>query len=110
MIERLPYLAVALLSLIFFGVGMWYRASRQRVGDRPFALKLAWTSFGLASSLAGAIFPSAWLFVSFIIYGGTFESNLPVGYSPPFMLAAILAGMWFTGLSTVYGYIEHLRS
>jgi len=64
----------------------------------------------LSTAIVGVIFPALWLFVSFTVYGGTVESNLPPGYSLQVVLGSLLAGAAFTGVSAVYGYLEHVDS
>lgn len=50
------------------------------------------------------------MFISFTIYGGRIEENMPPGYSPQFILGVLLVGCAFTAISAAYGYGEHLDS
>jgi len=101
---------LACLFLILFLHGLWHRSASPQPCDRAFALKLLLTSLSLSSAIVAAILPACWLFVSFTIYGGTLESNLPSGYSLQFVLGALLAGSGFIGVSTIYSHVEHLKS
>ncbi len=67
-----------------------------------------WVSFGLASATSGTVVPAVWLFVSFSLYDGTVENNMPPGYSVQFILSVLLVGAAFTAISALYGYLEHL--
>ena len=110
MVERLPYLALVLAILTLIWCGFNARRRRGKPCDRAFASKFAWTSVGLATALVGSIFPATWMFVSFTIYGGRIEENMPPGYSPQFILGVLLVGCAFTAISAAYGYGEHLDS
>jgi hypothetical protein len=109
-VERLPYLALVLLCVALMAHGLRRRRASGRASDRAFVPKLAWASIGLSSALVRVIFPASWLFVSFTVYGGTVESNLAPGYSLQVILGSLLAGAVFTGVSAVYGYLEHVDS
>ncbi len=108
MVERLPYLALLLITVAFMTYGFLARRKRSKPRDRTFASKLMWVSVGLATALVGSSFPAIWAFVSFVVHGGRIEDNLPPGYSPQVILAALLISAAFTAISAAYGYIEHL--
>ena len=108
MVERLPYLALVILSITFIAYGFHERLRRGKPRDRAFASKLTWVSVGLATAIVGSIFPAVWVVVSFAANGGRIEDNLPPGYSPQVILVALLVSGGFTAISAAYGYIEHL--
>lgn len=106
MAERLPYLALLFLTVTLIGYGYRHRLRQGLPCDRAFASKLVWASVGVATAIVASI----WLFFSFTFYGGRIEDNMPPGYSPQFILGALLVGCAFTAISTAYGYVEHLDS
>lgn len=108
MVERLPYLVLLLLAVAFITYGFRERLRRGKPRDRTFASKLTWVSVSLATALVGSIFPAIWVFVSFVMYGGRIEDNLPPGYSPQIILISLLVSGAFTAISAAYGYLEHL--
>jgi uncharacterized membrane protein YfcA len=108
--ERFPYLALVVVTVALIAYGFRERRRRGKPADRAFASKLAWTSVGLASALVGVILPATWTFVSFVVYGGRLEENVPPGYSLHFVFGASLLGCAFTAVSAAYGYGEHLDS
>lgn len=110
MIERLPFLLPVVLTLALLCFGLLWRRSNGQSPDRAFASKLAWTSIGLSAALVGVIFPAFWLFLSYTIYGGSIDSNVPPGYSSQFVLAGLLTGAVFTAISATYSFLEHLVS
>ncbi len=110
MVERLPYLALLILSIALIAYGFYHRRRRGKPCDRTFASKLAWASVGVATAIVGSIFPALWVFVSFTVNGGRIKDNMPPGYSAQLILAALLVGGAFTIISTGYSYGEHLDS
>jgi hypothetical protein len=106
----LPYVLLFITWLVLMVAGFALRRRRGGATDRAFGSKLLWVSTGLAAALTATVLPAAWLFLSFSLYGGTIESNVPPGYAPHFMLTILLVGAGFTAMSAIYGYIEHLLS
>jgi len=109
-VERLPYLALLVIPAVLVAHGFRKRRRLGKPTDRAFASKLVWTSVGAATAVVASIFPPVWVFVSFTLHGGRIEDNMPPGYSPQFILGALLVGGAFTAISTAYGYGEHLDS
>jgi hypothetical protein len=98
------------LFIVLTGWGIYRRMRRGQVCGRASTDKLAWQAASLSTAIVGAIFPSLWLFVSYIIHVGSIDANMPPGYSASFILGSLNVGGAFIAISTAFDCVEHLSS
>jgi hypothetical protein len=103
-------LAVALLGLLIFGSGCWYRHRCGLAIDRSFGTKHVMASLAGARALVLILFPVCWLLIRHAAWGGTVESNLPPGFSIDAMLGILVVGMFIGLVHAFYSLVEHLNS
>lgn len=101
---------MAVLGLVFFGAGCWYRYRRGQPLDRAFGTKHVLVSLAGASALVLILFPVCWLLIRHAVWGGTVEGNLPPGFSVEAMLGILVLGMFIGVTHAAYSILEHLTS
>ncbi len=103
-------LAVAILGLVMFAAGCWYRRRRELPMDRSFGTKHVMVSLAGASALVLILFPVCWLLIRHAVWGGSVDGNLPPGFSVDAMLGILVLGMFIGVTHAVYSLLEHLNS
>jgi hypothetical protein len=103
-----PILAGLILTLIFLSLGVYRRWRARDELDSAYLSKLAWVSVGLGSGTGAVALPALWVLVSYSIYGGSIESNLPPGASTGVLLGLLVVGALFTVVYAFVGYRDHV--
>jgi hypothetical protein len=101
-------LAGLALSIVLIGLGIHRRWRKKVPVDSAYTSKLVWVSLGLGTSLGTLVPPAIWLLISYSIYGGRLEDNLPPGTDPKVLVGLLVVGTFMTMVYTVFGYRDHV--
>jgi hypothetical protein len=102
------FLASLVLTLIFFGLGIYQKWCSRDELDGAYLSKLAWVSVGLGGGIGLVALPAFWVLISHSIFGGTIESNLPPGTNASFLLVLLVIGTLLTLVYAFVGYRDHV--
>jgi hypothetical protein len=96
------------LTAVLSALGVHRRWREVFEVDADYLSKLAWRSVGLGMATGSLVLPALWMLVSYSIFGGSIESNLPPGTTPGFLLTLLLVGALMTLVYTFVGYRDHV--
>ena len=101
-------LAVLIVVLILFGVGIWGRRRCGLAVTGAYCTDLAILVAGTATALVTMGAPT-YVIVRRAIYGGSIGDNLPAGVSEDGLLSLVIIGGGIMVVAAVVRYVQHIR-